>query len=161
MLDGIMVCYVHRVISNHQQWGQKVPGGFIHIFICLSLSLCSLCTNVIQQIRHWLNCFRKDWDGSCRKRMMSSFVLRQKLPSQSFQVGLPGGSDGKASGYNEGDPGSVPGPGRSPGEGNGNPLQYSCLENPMDGGRLQSMGRKESDMTERLHSLTLSSMGGS
>ena len=47
---------------------------------------------------------------------------------------LPGGSDGKASAYSVGDPGSIPGPGRSPGEGNGNPLQYSCLENPMDGG---------------------------
>ena len=45
-----------------------------------------------------------------------------------------GGSDGKASAYNAGDPGSIPGLGRSPGEGNGNPLQYSCLENPMDGG---------------------------
>ena len=44
---------------------------------------------------------------------------------------FPGGSDGKASAYNEGDPGSVPGLGRSPGEGNGNPLQYSCLENPI------------------------------
>ena len=37
------------------------------------------------------------------------------------------------SAYNAGDPGSIPGLGRSPGEGNGNPLQYSCLENPMDG----------------------------
>ena len=45
-----------------------------------------------------------------------------------------GGSDGKASAYNVGDLGSIPGLGRSPGEGNGNPLQYSCLENPMDGG---------------------------
>ena len=45
---------------------------------------------------------------------------------------LPVHSDGKASAYNEGDPGSIPGSGRSPGEGNGNPLQYSCLENPMD-----------------------------
>ena len=43
-------------------------------------------------------------------------------------------SDGKVSAYNAGDPGSIPGLGRSPGEGNGNPLQYSCLENPMDGG---------------------------
>ena len=142
MLDGVMVCYVHRVISNHQQWGQKVPGGFIHIFICLSLSLCYLCINVIQQIRHQLNCFMKDWDGSCRKRMMSSFVLRQKLLNQSFQVGLPGGSDCKASVYNEGDPGSIPGPGRSPGEGNGNPLQYSCLENPMDRGAWQAIDAK-------------------
>ena len=47
---------------------------------------------------------------------------------------FPGGSDGKVSAYNVGDQGSVPGLGRFPGEGNGNPLQYSCLENPMDGG---------------------------
>ena len=47
---------------------------------------------------------------------------------------FPGGSDGKASVYNMGDPGLIPGPGRSPGEGNGSPLQCSCLENPMDGG---------------------------
>ena len=45
---------------------------------------------------------------------------------------FPGGSDGKMSAYNVGDLGSVPWLGRSPGEGNGNPLQYSCLENPMD-----------------------------
>ena len=47
---------------------------------------------------------------------------------------FPGGSDGKASAYNAGDPGLIPGSGRSPGEGNGNPLQYSCLENLMDRG---------------------------
>ena len=47
---------------------------------------------------------------------------------------FPGGSDVKASVYNAGDLGSDPGLGRSPGEGNGNPLQYYCLENPMDGG---------------------------
>ena len=47
---------------------------------------------------------------------------------------LPGGSEDKASACNAGDPGSIPGLGRSPGEGNGNPLQYSCLENPMDRG---------------------------
>ena len=46
--------------------------------------------------------------------------------------GFPGGSDGKESACNAGDLGSIPGLGRSPGEGNGNPLQYSCLENPMD-----------------------------
>ena len=49
-------------------------------------------------------------------------------------VDFPGSSDSKASASNVGDPGSIPGSGRSPGEGNGNPLQYSCLENPMDGG---------------------------
>ena len=47
---------------------------------------------------------------------------------------FPGGSDGKESSCNAGDPGSIPGSGRCPGEGNGNPLQYSCLENPMDRG---------------------------
>ena len=47
--------------------------------------------------------------------------------------GFPGGLEVKASASNARDPGSIPGSGRSPGEGNGNPLQYSCLENPMDG----------------------------
>ena len=47
---------------------------------------------------------------------------------------FPGGSDSKASVYNAGDLGSIPGLGRSTGEGNGNPLQYYCLENPMDRG---------------------------
>ena len=70
--------------------------------------------------------------------------------------GLPCGSDDKASACNAGDPGLIPGSGRSPGKGNGNPLQYSCLKNFMDC-RLRSLigdspwTRKESDMTERLH----------
>ena len=54
-------------------------------------------------------------------------------------VNFSGGLDGKAYAYNEGDPGSIPGSGRSPGKGNGNPLQYSCLENPMDGGTWQAI----------------------
>ena len=58
------------------------------------------------------------------------------------------------SAYNVGDLGSVPGLGRSPGEGNGNPLQYSYLENPMDGGAWWAIvhgGHKQLDTTERLH----------
>ena len=47
-------------------------------------------------------------------------------------LGFPSGSDGKASVCSAGDPGSIPGLGRSPGEQNGSPLQYSCLENPID-----------------------------
>ena len=47
--------------------------------------------------------------------------------------GFPGSSEGKVSACNAGDPGSIPGSGRPPGEENGKPLQYSCLENPMDG----------------------------
>jgi len=49
-------------------------------------------------------------------------------------MGFPGGLDSKESSYNAGDLGLIPGWGRSPGEGNGNPLQYSFLENPMDRG---------------------------
>ena len=49
-------------------------------------------------------------------------------------TGFPSGSDSKASVCNAGDPGSIPGLGRSPGEGNGSPFQYFCLENPMDHG---------------------------
>ena len=52
---------------------------------------------------------------------------------------FPGGSDGKESAYNAGDLGSIPGSGRSPREGNGNPLQNSCLENPMDRGAWQAV----------------------
>ena len=69
---------------------------------------------------------------------------------------FPGGSDRKASAYNAGDLGSIPGLGRSPGEGNGNSLQYSCLENPMDRGTwlgYSPWGCKDSDTTEQLHSL--------
>ena len=67
---------------------------------------------------------------------------------------FPGGSDGKVSACNVRDKGSIPGLGRSPGKGNGNPLQYSCLENSMDEGSLvgySPRGHKESDMIERLH----------
>ena len=53
---------------------------------------------------------------------------------------LPGGSEVKASASNAGDPGSIPGSGRFPGEGNGNPLQCSCLENPMDGESHRTVG---------------------
>ena len=52
----------------------------------------------------------------------------------AFAPFRPGGSEVKAFACNAGDLGSIPGSGRSPGEGNGNPLQYSCLENPVDGG---------------------------
>ena len=55
-------------------------------------------------------------------------------PLKRNPVLFPGGLDGKVSAYNEGDPDSIPGSGRAPGEGNDNPPQYSCLENPMDRG---------------------------
>ena len=67
-------------------------------------------------------------------------------------LGFPGGSDGKESAYNLRDPDSIPGSGRSPGEGNGNPFQYSCLENPTDRRvwRATAYGVTELDTTELL-----------
>ena len=64
-----------------------------------------------------------------------------------LKTGFPGGSDGKQSACNARDLGSIPGSERSPGEGNGNPLQYPCLENPMN---YSPCSPKESDMTEKL-----------
>ena len=65
-------------------------------------------------------------------------------------MGFPGGSEGKESAFNEGDLGSIPELERSPGEGNGYSLQYSCLGNPMDRGawRATVHGAAESDTTK-------------
>ena len=62
-------------------------------------------------------------------RLKETLMMLQKSSDRDFPVvGVPGGSDSKGSAYNVGDLGSIPGLGRSPGEGNGCPLQYSCLE---------------------------------
>ena len=74
--------------------------------------------------------------------MFENYWIRFRVYGHGeFQV-TPGGSISKESACNVGDLGSIPGFGRSPGEGNGNPLQYSCLENSMseEPGGLQSMG---------------------
>ena len=60
-------------------------------------------------------------------------MLSREL-GKGYLTGFPGSSDSKESAYNAGDLGWIPGLRRSPGEGNDNPLQYSCLENPMDRG---------------------------
>ena len=67
---------------------------------------------------------------------------------------FPGGSDGKASACNAGDLGSIPGLGRSPGEGHGNPLQYSCLENPMDRGAWRATVHGVTKSQTRLNDFT-------
>ena len=75
--------------------------------------------------------------------LQSNYIpIKKFFKNIMIMIDFPGGSDGKASVYNAGDPGSIPGLGRSSGKGNGNPLQYYCLENlwteELD--RLQSMG---------------------
>ena len=74
--------------------------------------------------------------GRTRKSRWIPMAESSNLQNQLLLqwLSFPGGSEVKASAPNAGDLGSIPGLGRSPGEGNGNPLQYSCLENPMDGG---------------------------
>ena len=72
--------------------------------------------------------------GSCQRNRLGEAPSGHFLDKLSF----PGGSAGKESTCNVWDRGSIPGSGRSPGEGNGYPLQYSCLENPMDRGALQA-----------------------
>ena len=89
--------------------------------------------------------FRIDWlvlldvQGTLKNLLQHHSSKTSILQHSAFFVNslntlATGGSDGKTSVYNAGDPGSIPGSGRSSGEGNGNPLQYSCLENPMDRG---------------------------
>ena len=69
----------------------------------------------------------KDHSAAHHKAFLIGFVFL-------IYLSFPGDSDGKESAFNSGDPGWIPGSGRSPGEGNGNPLLYSCLENSMDRG---------------------------
>ena len=89
-------------------------------------------TSVVAQIKHWTAKETPD-----QIFLFVSNRLFLILLPHSDKRGFPGGSDGKESVYNAGDPGSTPGLGRSPGEGNGNSRQYSCLENPMDRGAWQ------------------------
>ena len=80
----------------------------------------------------------------------SHMGLESKIGRLPALSGFPGGSDSKESGCKAGNPGSIPGSGKSPGEGNGHPHQCSCLENSMSRGDLQSTahGISESDTTE-------------
>ena len=74
-------------------------------------------------------------------------------------MGFPGDSDGKASACSVGDLGLIPGSGRSPGEGNGNPLLYSCLENPMDReaweATVHGVAKSRTQLSNFIHSLML------
>ena len=77
-------------------------------------------------------------------------LISEQLHFLSLNL-CPGGSDGKASARSAGDPGLISGLGRSPGEGNGNPLQYACLENPMDRGAWQAAVHGVAKSQTQLH----------
>ena len=103
------------------------------------------------QSEQWLNwhlwemckgfLYRKgNWTGRSESNLYKKvkWFLQLKMLITQLPRGFPGGSDGKESACNAGDLGLIPGWGRSPGEGNGNPLQYSCLENSVDRGVWQA-----------------------
>ena len=93
-----------------------------------------------QNHRSWMICSSKlSQDQNQDQNLFLLLLLRLMMISTGLSSrDFPGGSDSKASVYNVGDPGSIPGSGRSSGEGNGNPLRYYCLENPMDRGAWQT-----------------------
>ena len=101
----------------------------------------------------------------CRSQLKNLLLLavrdKKYLKQLPFYIiliniqGFPGGSEVKVSACNAGDLGLIPGSGRSPVEGNGNPLQYSCLENPMDGGAWWATVRPVAKSWTRLSDFTL------
>ena len=107
---------------------------------------------------HWQTPFSLPLSSGLSSPLFLTQGFSIRSPSRAeqllFIMGFPGSSDGREPACNSEDPGSIPGLGRSPGEGQGNPLQYSCLENPMDRGAwwatVSPGGCKESDVTERL-----------
>ena len=110
---------------------------------------------------------KKGQHGTCmlpqNDTCVNDLIINKMSVQFSFQVkgklwlyeDFPGGSDSKASAYSVGDLGSIPGSGRSSGEGNGNPLQYSCLENPMDGRAWQATVCGVAKSQTRLSNFTL------
>ena len=86
------------------------------------------------------------------------FISHYAYERLSKRFSFPSGSEVKVSASNAGDSGSVPGLGRSSGEGNGSPLQYSCLENPMDGGAWEAIVHGVAKSRTRLSDFTFTFM---
>ena len=89
-------------------------------------------------------------------RVFYGIQIRKKEGVYVYIRGVPGGSDNKISACNMGDPGLIPGSGRCPGEGNGNPLQYSCLEKSMTGAwqaTVYGVAESQTQLSESLSSL--------
>ena len=125
-------------------WESPAPTGLLNsaarlsrdthcvcVCVCVCVSVC-VCLCIYWDIIHI------PYNSSIYNSVLFSeqYIHRFMQPWPQFGA-FPHILDGKESACNAGDPGSIPALGRSPGEGNGNPLQYSCLENPMDGGAWQ------------------------
>ena len=145
------------IASSFRIWNSStgIPSPPLALFVVM-LSKAHLTSHSRMSGSRWV--ITPSWlSGLWRSFLYSSFVIlsikdlnwhpfETYYYSSVFLMGFSGSSDGKASAYNVGDSGLIPGSGRSPGEGNDHPLQYSCLKNPMDRGAwwLQSMGSQES-----------------
>ena len=158
--------YVNMIHQTLQSDLADLAGWMVVFLVCYSVSF-PLCT-LSAKLRRTTSSDRTDHSLLSRiqgfppnklfKFHLQELYVRTSLQTSSevsfvgtiCEGNFPGGSDCKASAYNAGDPGLNPGQGRSPGEGNGNPLQYSCLENPMDRGACWATvhGVEESDTTE-------------
>ena len=110
---------VRRFSRRRNMSSSRVHCRYIILRVSAELFCCVIISSRLKEKKFYV---RKTKE--CRKK---KFVLFSSLD-------FSGGSDGKVSAYNAGDQGSIPGLGRFPGDGNGNPLQYSCLENPLDRG---------------------------
>ena len=120
-----MSCNVPEVIYLKQNWnhngGWSVPNQGSH---CLPFPCFAFFGEApSMESDSWI------WEEKSQVQVIRLIV---RVSQAELRWVFPGGSDGKESACNAGDPGSIPRSGKSPGEGNGNPLQYSCLENPMD-----------------------------
>ena len=130
--DNPDLCYFSPLWTHEDMWAYKIEDSIYLFFVINFLFNFLLFFHNIKQglyIRIRLQCGRPQFDSWVGK--------------------IPYGSDGKESACNAGDLGSIPGLGRCPAGRHGNPLQYSCLENP-HGQRSQSMGCKEPDTIEQL-----------
>ena len=118
---------------DHKAFPQDICTNLLFSCSVVSDSFVTSRTEPTRLLCPWDSPF-KNTEVGCHFLLQGIFLTQGlNLPLLHWQ-GFPGGSDGKASVYNAGNPGLTPGLRRSAGEGHGSPLQYSCLENPMDGG---------------------------
>ena len=131
--DFFHLLYIaYRLWNSHKNVSLQ-SRGFVVIMVVVMVVVVSLCFHFPFFVKQQFYGGNILWPFSTENRV--NHIQERNYLRPHFRD-FPGGSDGKASARNAGDLGSIPGSGRSPGEGNGNPLQYSCLENSMDRGTL-------------------------
>ena len=148
------VFHVNFNMTVFDRYKPNLHGCILNMYIFLIITLWGIiCISQKRKLRIESQVFFPESCNSAPLTFQPPFSHNIKLIGKHYNtdsikipfillLGFPGGSEVKASASNAGDPGAIPGSGRSPGEGNGNPLEYSCLEKP------SPQGCKELDMTE-------------